>query len=220
MVLLKRSCPEEGFKNPSSTKPLCTWTQAAAGRARSPWLALVTKPPGWGDRGECPAPALGFLGTCCCACCSSMKWELANWSSRSRRPYLSVVPVLQFWPPLSPRSACESGAGGSQGRGNKPLLSEPTLWHRDPTSSHAAQGALSAGSALVQWCGLLPAWHNLRNARKGTRCLPALPGQLRNGLCPMQTRIKVNVKSTNAHLYTALRSKSTWSLQASSKFFF
>lgn len=165
---------------------------------------------------EVPLSHLGLSGTCCCACWSSMKWELANWSSRSRRPYLSVVPELQFWPPLSPRRACRSGAGGSRVRRNKLLLSEQTLHHSDIKSSRIAHSAFSTGQPFVQWCRLVPAWHNFRNARKGTRCLQALPMGLRNGLCPIKIQIKVNFKSTNAHLYTALQSKSTWSLQASS----
>lgn len=126
-------------------------TQAAAGRAlvqpachnnTAPWLAE--------DPGRCPPPHLspqqGVPSTCCCACCSSMKWELANWSSWSRRLYLSGAPVLHFWPPLSPSSACER-----EGETSGYFLSKSSITDEERSTAHHGLPQVRLHSGLG-WC--------------------------------------------------------------------
>lgn len=129
---------DTGSSRTSSGPPACNQQRSPmAGRGPE---GRALPPTSWSLAG-------GFSGTCCCACCSSMKWELANWSSRSRRPYLSAVPVLQFWLPLSPSSACGTGQGRA-GPGGTQLLSLNQHSSSDIKSSHTAHDLSSPGSAF------------------------------------------------------------------------
>lgn len=132
-----------------------------------------------------------------------MKWELANWSSRSRRPYLSGVPVLHFWPPLSPSNACEGEeetSGYSLSKCSITDIKRPLLTINLPRSTFIG---VQVGACVVRFKG----------CQEG-HCLHTLPVGLTNGICPI--KMQISTLNQQMPICTQLYNLKALSLQASS----